>query len=77
MPCQAVHNKLFVDDVPQCLQSLNCLESALISKRLLFKKIMIMPKGQFPKIKGAICNIPIDLNDSCNVLPRNALNSGI
>ena len=77
IPCQAVYNKFSFDVIPPCLQSLNCLESALISRRLLFKKIMIMPKGQFPKIKGAICNVPIDLQDSCNVLPRNDSNSGI
>ena len=77
IPCNAVYNKLAIDDMPTCLQSLNRLESALISRRLLFKKIMIMPKGQFPKIKGAICNIPVELNDSCNVLPRNDCNSGI
>ena len=77
IPCQAVYNNLSIDDMPPCLGALNRLESALISKRLLFKKIMIMPKGQFPKIKGAICNIPIDLNDTCNVLPRNETNSGI
>ena len=31
-----------------------------------------MPKGQFPKLKGAICNIPIDTSDITNVLPHGA-----
>lgn len=26
-----------------------------------------MSKGQFPKIKGAICILLIDLNDTCNI----------
>ena len=38
---------------------LNRLETVLISKRILFKNNSIMPKGQQPKIKGAICNIPV------------------
>lgn len=36
-----------------------------------------MPKGQFSKIKGAICNIPIDINNSLKVLPRNSTNRSI
>ena len=29
-----------------------------------------MPNGQFPKLKGAICNIRIDTLDIINVLPQ-------
>ena len=36
-----------------------------------------MPKGQFPKLKGAICNIPIDRSDITNVLPRGTDSSGL
>ena len=42
----------------------------LISQRILFKKIVICPKGQFPKRIGAICNIPIETGNVCNTLPR-------
>ena len=31
-----------------------------------------MPKGQTPKLKGSICNVPIDTNDVTNILPRGA-----
>ena len=31
-----------------------------------------MPKSQFPKLKGAICNIPTEASDIANVLPRSA-----
>ena len=31
-----------------------------------------MPKGQFPKLKGAICNIPIETIDITNTLPQGA-----
>ena len=36
-----------------------------------------MPKGQTPKIKGSICNVPIDTNDVTNILPRGADSNGI
>ena len=36
-----------------------------------------MPKGQFPKIKGSICNVPIDTADITNVLPRGADSNGL
>ena len=61
IPCQAVWNKLEISDLPAEIKVLNILERVLISKRILFKKIVIMPKGQQPKIKGAICNIPIQV----------------
>ena len=56
--------------LPDELANLNRLEKAVISRRILFKKIAIMPKGQTPKLKGSICNVPIDTNDVTNVLPR-------
>ena len=55
VPCQSVWNKLALEDLPEEICHLNRLEKVLISKRILFKKITIMPKGQQPKIKGAIC----------------------
>ena len=77
IPCQAVHNKLEILDVPPELRPLNKLEIALISRPLLFKKIVIMAKGQMPKIRGAICNIAVDVRDISNSLPRNSQSSGI
>ena len=29
-----------------------------------------MPKGQSPKLKGAICNVPIETESVCTTLPR-------
>ena len=31
-----------------------------------------MPKGNFPKLKGSICNVLIDTVDISNLLPRGA-----
>ena len=53
------------------------LERVLIAKRLLFKNISIMPKGQSPKLKGALCNIPIVVVDICKTLPWPADSNGI
>ena len=36
-----------------------------------------MSKGQAPKMKGAICNVPINAADICNVLPRGMDNNGV
>lgn len=77
IPCQAVHNKLMVDDIPSELECLEKLEQILISQRILFEKIVIMAKGQQRKIKGAICNVPIECDQTCNVLPRAPERSGI
>jgi len=36
-----------------------------------------MPKGQFPKIKGIVCNVPIETDEVCNVLPRSIDDSNV
>ena len=70
MPSQAVHNKLELEDIPSELNSLHKLETILIAQRICFQKIIIMPKGQQRKIKGAVCNIPVECDTTCNMLPR-------
>ena len=45
VPGQAVVNRLIIDIIPKELDCLNTLELVLISKRLLFKKVVIMLKG--------------------------------
>ena len=77
VPCQAVWNNLQVYHLPMELANLRKLEKAIISRRLLFKKVAIMPKGQMPKVKGSICNVPIDTNKVYNVLPRASDSTGI
>ena len=77
VPPQAVRNKLQLFQGPTIMQNLNVLERILISRRILFKKILIMPKGQFPKVRGAICNVPIDTTDVMDVLPRGTDSTGL
>ena len=78
IPCQSVSNKMALDPIPKELQDLHRLERILISKRILFKKIAIMHgKGEFSKIKGTICNVPIESKSICNILPRPADSNGL
>ena len=62
-------NKLETSTSPDLLIGLNRLERVLISKIILFKKLTIIPKGNFSKLKDSICNVPIDTVDISNVLP--------
>ena len=73
MPCKAVFNKMSLDPVPDELKDFKKLEKILISRRIILKKITIMHgKGEFAKIKGSICNIPIKTANICNISPRPA-----
>ena len=53
------------------------LEQIIIARRIVFEKIVVMPKGKQRKIKGAICNVPVDCDQTCNILPRPPERSGI
>ena len=76
-PCQSVYKKLHVEVAPKQLQNLSKLEKVPISKRILFKKVTIMHgKGEFVKTKENICNIPVETDTNCNVLPRPINNNG-
>ena len=77
LPCQAVVNNMFVDEIPRELATLEKLEQILIAQRIVFEKIIVMPKGQQRKIKGAICNVPVECDQTCSVLPRPSERSGI
>ena len=74
---EAVSNMLKIFQVLDELKKLNKLECALISRRILFKKIAIMRKGCFSKLKSSICNIPIHANKITNVLPHGAASNAL
>ena len=52
IPCQAVYNKLQMDQAPPELEELRKLESILVAQRLVFQKIVVLPKGQQKKLRG-------------------------
>ena len=47
-----------------------------ITKDCIRKKTVVMLKGQEIKIKGAICNVPVDCDQTCNIMPRPPERSG-
>ena len=69
VPCQAVINNMYVDDTPVELASLEKLEQILIAQRIVFEKIIVMPKGQQRKVKGAFCNVPVECDQTSSLLP--------
>ena len=78
MPCQAVANKLFVKDLRKQFQGINRLKRLLASRRILFKKVTVMPKAKSLKMKSSIYNIPVtEFDVNCNTLPRSAESNGL
>lgn len=73
--CQAIRNELQLYDFPNELKSVRSLEKVLIARKLLFKKITVLPKGQSPKMQ--FCNIPVDVLDVCNTMSCAAGSSGL
>ena len=73
IPCQSVHKKLFTDNIAEELKKTKLLKNFLALQRFLFMKVVIMHiKGEFSKIRGSFCNIPIEIEMVCKVLPRGA-----
>ena len=65
VPCQAICNKL-----PSELSILKKLEQILTAQRIVFEKIIVIPIGQQRKIKGEICNTPVECDPTGNILPH-------
>ena len=61
-------NSLQLKNVPEELDCLNTLEVILITKKLLFEKIVITPKGKTPKLHGSVVNVSVNVNKTCNQL---------
>ena len=77
-PYEVVSNSLDVEVTPKQVQNLKKLEKVLISKKILFKKSgIIYGKRKLPKLKGNICNIPVDTDTVCNVLATPVNNNGL
>ena len=45
LPCQAIVNNLNVDDLPTEIGNLKKLEQILTAQRIIFEKVIVMPKG--------------------------------
>ena len=76
--CEAISNKLVVELLPNEFRDLRRLERVLVAKRILFKKVTVMPKCQSPKVEGSICNISIsEIDNNCISLPRPVDSNGV
>ena len=59
-------NNMYVDEIPTKLSSVEKLQQIQIA----MEKIVVMHKGQLRKIKGVICNVPVECDQTCNQLPH-------
>ena len=65
-----MNGNMYVDEITTELSSLEKLKQIWIAQQIVFEKIMIMHKGQQRKIRGAICNVPVECDQTCNQLPH-------
>ena len=70
IPAQSKANRMTLDEIPDELKDLNTLELHIICKRILFMKLVKLPRGKQKGIRGAAVNVPADLGPACNLLPR-------
>ena len=70
IPAQSKANCMELEEIPDELKDLNNLELHTISKRILFMKLVKLPRGKQKGIKGATVNVPTDLGPACTLLPR-------
>ena len=69
VPPLAVVNRMKFPEKPTFFD-LNELERRLIAPRLAFQKIMQVPRGKQLKINGNVVNVPADVINTINILPR-------
>ena len=78
IPCLAVANNLSVEKLPSQFQTIRRLKRVFVSRKILFKKVTIIPKGQSSKLKGSTCNITVsEVDRNCVSLPRSADSNGL
>lgn len=70
-------NSMELQVIPDELKYLNSIELHFISKRILFMKLVSLPRGKQRGIKGAAVNVPADLGPACSLLPWNPEDSHI
>ena len=87
--CQSCYKYLKKDKIPPCAAKngmsfpaepdffdLNELECRMLAPRLPFEKLLQAPRGNQFKIKGNVVNVPAEVNNTVNMLPRLPQESG-
>ena len=69
VPPVALLNGMQFPVKPECFD-LNELECRLLAPRLAFKKLMQAPRRRQFKIHGNVLNVPAEVSDTVNMLPR-------
>ena len=69
-PC-SIGNNLSFPEIPSELAGLTPLEYRLLSPRIPFMQMKELPRGGQLGIKGNVVNVPADVSNTVNVLPRN------
>ncbi|XP_062607417.1 glutamic acid-rich protein-like [Saccostrea cucullata] len=77
IPAQATINELHLTELKEPLISLTDFEARLVSQRLIFMKILALPRGRQKAIHGTVVNVPVDSSQTCTLLPRLPTNSGL
>ena len=70
MPPEALANNLAPEAVPEELEGINTLEEQLLALTIPFAKIVKLPVGSQPGLKGPIVCVPSNISVTTNVLPR-------
>ena len=70
IPIMAKINGLILNEIPSELKNLNDIEVRLISLRIPFMKMVSLPVGKQTSIHGPAVNVPSNVNNICDVLPR-------
>ena len=68
VPCLAVANDVYLDEIPEAIKILNKLETHLLRKMLFFKKVVIMARRQSPKLIGGVVNVLMNVNETFDKL---------
>ena len=71
VPAQSKANGMDLEEVPDELKDLNNMKVHTICKRILFMKLVKLPRGKQKGIKGAAVNVPTDLQTCMQLASQN------
>ena len=77
IPPQAQVNNMSLPEETCILDDLTDFESRLLAKRIPFMKITALPRGRQRGILGSVINVPSDVDETCEALPRTPTSAGI
>lgn len=76
IPPQTAINGLLLSDIPAQLQ-LTQLEAAVVAQRILFMRLVALPRGHQRAIHGAVVNVPTNVSSTVTVVPLTLVKVGL